>query len=617
MNELQQVDDPVVAAAQKIADKVANSRAVSAPPAQDATSKLKEFRDAEPNALAQNRLLFDWLNDDLKRKNLYHELEANQFPVLQFKSYLGSVSDRTWPNEDVYLLTGPQDIETALKHYSAQPYRDLGSGGKFMLGLDKGAGHTEQNRIAVAALRFDDDNEVKACAREGVRRALVLPQKERDGLFDLAEVAEDSALRYVELLFGFRDQAHGFLKRFMRGAYRRLTFQIIGRHFVADSGLPPDGSAETVQLKKDLEKEILLAKAAKLDESFREKKGLPKETVIARLAKAYGSGRNEEITMVALGLIAGTIGNVRAAVAIAIRDFFTPLDKHGPLIDQARRAARTNDEQLKTLLMNALVRNPPAAFLARTSTPLPDKRALTFKSNDRRTEPIPEGAHVLLAIGAAAASNETFVFGGPPNDGFLHRCIGERLAKPLILETLRSVLLLPGLSQVIDPASGLPRKLEKRWGVICERYPLRFQRDRLLNQQPLHVVLKIKEPVAQNAEKLTALTRGGAFIVQDALDDRKHVHFAWFMLVEGGTHLAMMTVYDGDFDAYVEHFATQVALFDEQLKLLEDAPPTPVRDHPKEFVEWIRKNNRTPMGGYFYSAYPLVSAAEIANTKTR
>jgi hypothetical protein len=75
----------------------------------------------------------------------------------------------------------------------------------------------------------------------------------------------------------------------------------------------------------------------------------------------------------------------------------------------------------------------------------------------------------------------------------------------------------------------------------------------------------------------------------------------------------MMTVYDGDFDAYVEHFATDVDLFDKQLELLEDAPPLPVREHPKEFVEWIRKNNKTPMGGYFYSAYPSVSVAQVRN----
>ena len=88
------------------------------------------------------------------------------------------------------------------------------------------------------------------------------------------------------------------------------------------------------------------------------------------------------------------------------------------------------------------------------------------------------------------------------------------------------------------------------------------------------------------------------------------------MLVENDDCLALSTVFDGDFDAYVEHFASKVPLFDEQFKYLEDAPPTPIAEHPKEFVEVIRRNDRTPLAGYFFSAYPTVSVAEIKNSTT-
>jgi hypothetical protein len=99
--------------------------------------------------------------------------------------------------------------------------------------------------------------------------------------------------------------------------------------------------------------------------------------------------------------------------------------------------------------------------------------------------------------------------------------------------------------------------------------------------------------------------------VERALMDARNVHFAWFGLVENETHLAMYTVYDGDFDAYVEHFALKVPLFDEQFRYLDGAPPTPIRLHPKEFVDMIRKYNREPLGGYFYSAYPQAGVAGI------
>jgi hypothetical protein len=250
---------------------------------------------------------------------------------------------------------------------------------------------------------------------------------------------------------------------------------------------------------------------------------------------------------------------------------------------------------------------PPAPFLARTAA-----REMHFGAREGADTVAPAGAHLLLAMGADTPVDADLVFGGASKDaGFPHSCVGRHLALPLIHETLHQVLRLPGLARDIDPATQRPKPLVKHWGAICESFPLRFQRDRRLNQQPLCVVLPIKAPVAENALKLQALTRAGAPVVERALMDAQNVHFAWFGLVENGTHLAMYTVYDGDFDAYVEHFALRVPLFDEQFKYLEGAPPTPIRLYPKEFVDMIRKYNRDPLGGYFYSAYPQVGVASI------
>jgi len=122
-----------------------------------------------------------------------------------------------------------------------------------------------------------------------------------------------------------------------------------------------------------------------------------------------------------------------------------------------------------------------------------------------------------------------------------------------------------------------------------------------------------EEPLG--AKVIAEVLREDRAVVEEALDKRKHVHSAYFMLVEGGTHLSMMTVYDGDFEAYVEHFAIDVPLFDEQLKYLKDAPPLPTSKYPKQFVEWIDKHNMPPFGGYFYSAYPTLTVADIENAK--
>jgi hypothetical protein len=565
-------------------------------------SKLKAFGD-EGDAIKKNGMLFGWLRDDYERAQLYDELRGAGFPVLQFKSLLRSSDHADWPNQDVYLLSNKEHVEMALKHCSVKPYQALDNGGRFMLGLESGGAHTEQNQIAVSALKFTQA-EIEKCAKRAFERASVLPLK--NPCFNLAtDLAEQAALRFIELLFGFGDLAYPYLQGAMRMAYAYLVFQIIGRHFVSDSGLPPTDTPEAKEVKERLKLEIRNAPT-----NHHKRPGEPEKTVIERLLCDYKDPRSEELAIVALGLIAGTIGNVCAAVSITMADFFAERGKRPPLIDEARLAARSPDgRDLKELIEGALVRNPPSPFLARTST----GERTGFKVKNDRCEPMPEGAHLVLALGAAA--DRGYIFGGSDPSDYPHHCIGQHLAWPLTLEIVRQVLLLPGLSQVIDPVSGKPEKLKKRWGAICYSYPMQFQRDRLLNLHPLHLVLPIKKPIKENAEKLLQLMQVGAPLIEEALNKKKHVHSAYFMLVENETHLSMMTVYDGDLDAYVEHFAIDVGLFDEQLQYLEDAPPTPTRLHPKEFVDWIKRHNRgaEPFGGYFYSAYPTTTVADVKN----
>ncbi|MGY4827126.1 hypothetical protein ACVNIS_00960 [Sphaerotilaceae bacterium SBD11-9] len=567
------------------------------------TVKLDEFR-GEADELRKNRLLFDWLSDDDKRAELYAELGAAGFPVLRFKSVLREGGRAPWPSEDVYLVSSRQHVSTALQRYSVKPYAHLDSGGRFMLGLERGLAHTEQHNVALRALVFSRP-EIEACIQIAVERALVLPLK--DHRFDLVtDVAEQAALRFVALLFGLPAQAHVELGAAMGAAYARLTFQIIGRHFVSDTGLPPEDSERSQRIKRDIENFVREA-ATRNDAGLVKARGVPQETVIGRLRAHYGSAADEPV-FVALGLMAGTIGNIKAAVAIAIDHFFRVTDgRDERLIDQATRAARQQDHAaLGALIGQALAVKPPAPFLARTA----DGKSGIALDGDAA---IPQGAHVLLALGAEA--NPKLMFGGNAHDAlYPHRCVGEHLAWPLIHETVFRVLRLPGLSRVIDPDTGKACPLEKRWGASCEHLPLLYQRDRRLNQQPLFVVLPIKHPIAENAARLKRLTEAGAYIIEEALADSRHVHFAWFSFVEGGTHLAMSTVYDGDFDAYVEYFALQVPLFDEQFQYLDVDMPRPISQYPKEFVDVIRRYNRAPLGGYFFSAYPQVRTAEVRMT---
>ena len=98
-------------------------------------------------------------------------------------------------------------------------------------------------------------------------------------------------------------------------------------------------------MEKRLDDEILLAAQATGEAPFR--KGAPKEPVIKKLWGDPGGFDPEMLKVIVTGLIAGTIGNVRVAVSIAIHDFFTRNDDQGrPLIDEARRAAREDGSKI-------------------------------------------------------------------------------------------------------------------------------------------------------------------------------------------------------------------------------------------------------------------------------
>jgi hypothetical protein len=147
----------------------------------------------------------------------------------------------------------------------------------------------------------------------------------------------------------------------------------------------------------------------------------------------------------------------------------------------------------------------------------------------------------------------------------------------------------------------------------CLHYPLRFDREKVRVQQPLIVMMRVKSPLPENAERLRRVVRSGAPRIEWALNNSRHVHFAWFEFLENDSVLALHTIYDGDFDAYIQHFALKVGdLFDQLFECIEGAPPLPVAENPNEFIEAIRRYNRAPLGGYFYSAYPKLECSRIA-----
>jgi cytochrome P450 len=580
-------------------------------------SKIEQFGQAE-SPFHANRMLFGWLTHDLRRVELYEELLHSKPAVLQFRSRAKLDQGSGKPpvfQQDVYLLTKRADVEAALKELSSAPYSALGSG-TFMLGLDQGLAHKSQREYARGAFDFRPEI-VEQLVAIASAIAAVLPFKQAE--FDLAAFAEQAALRFVALLFGFPPASVPVLEVTMQKAYRALLNEIIGRHFVSEPGAGPEGHLAMGALLTHVAGLIdqiatvpgrLPSVAAMLKGTLLENEA----TVLERLARKPGDYSGNELAVIVVGSIAGIIGNVQASVCNAVSEFY----RRGLDVTVAELARNNDRAKLAQYIMEALRLQPAAAFLPRSTKQdykLPGSGVV-----------LPANTQVLLAMGAATRdgladpdkfdptrpNDASLVFGHPSGDYYTHRCIGEHIGKPLITAIASRLFRLPGLSEALDQTSGEPIGLKKVWGTKCDSYPFRYARDVACTQQPLNVIMNIKTPVGEHAEALKKVIKYGAPLVERSLRDSKHVHFAWFVLLENDTKLALCTTYDGEFDAYLEHFASEVGdLFDKLFEHLQDPPPMPVKNHPKEFIATVRRYNARPVEGYFFSAYPQLSVSQI------
>jgi hypothetical protein len=573
----------------------------------------------------QNRLVLEWLGHDARRAELYAAIRLEPAGVLDVPSRARHDDDDILPaggaelSHRVMLVADPALVQQGLTDgvcFSNLPYRRLGSG-EFLLGLDPaqndGPLHAAQARLLKHAftppmLTVQNIQDIAAWSGRAATTTLL----GRD-TFDAALYAEHAALRFVQVLFGFATADLNLLADTLRTAYRAMTVQMLGRHFVTEPAAVPAGRAALARLAARcalLMQEYGLGRdhlgeGARWPDGLEEPGGgLPSfHRVLKTLAlQAEPLLDGQARAVLAVGTLAGTVHNIQAASCIALKHLLAD-----PALLAAARAAALkagpDGDPVAALWQDhiapALRANPPAPFLPRRM---------------RHPKPgLPTDADVVLCVGSATLTTlppsqaDAIVFGLDTGDAAagLHYCLGTQLAKAMASRIVGDLLRLPGLEEGLDATDGLPIGLEKRWGFACETYPLRYRRDRRVWQQPLNVLMRVRQPVDLHGEALRAVIRNGAPRIERLLRESRHVHFAWFEFLEDGHVLALHTVFDGDFEAYLQHFALQAGeLFDRLFEHLEDPPPKPVRDNPEAFVRNIMAHHRGPAEGYFFSAYP-------------
>ncbi len=579
-----------------------------------------------------NRKLLDWLSQDALRPELFRQLNRSHGGRLLFPSrdasprYCDQGLERPVPSADpgqktVELVTDRKRIEEILLNtegrYSNRVYTELG-GGSFMLALDPptAPAHAEQRRAYRESFPHDR-TQLRQLAHAACQSAAILAFRGPD--FDLVDFAEQAALRFVQMLMGYALKDYRLLELGLRAAYRALVYQVMERHFISDPVLIPEARAAMAKLQARTSA-LIDAYAAQDEDELRGCKYPERPAglapVLQKLGAMAGNLNGEQRASLAVGAAVGTVGNVQAAACIAVQALFAGQHQAwgASQFDALRFAALEEECSCPTkqyelwyqALCHSLRENPPIPYLPRIEI-------------DREGNKVGE---LLLALGGATAgrageyADDPLVWGLAPTAP--HWCLGQELAWPLIVEIVRHVMALPGLAQGLDPETGQVKGLERRHGFACESYPLTHRRDRHMAQTSLNVAMRIRAPVKDNVERVREVIRSGAPRIEQVLRESRHVHFAWFELIEADTVLVLHTVYDGPFGAYLQHFALQAGdLFDSLFQYMEDPPPMPVEKFPTEFAAHLLRYNRQPLQGYLFSAYPGAEVAQIIRNERR
>jgi hypothetical protein len=126
-------------------------------------------------------------------------------------------------------------------------------------------------------------------------------------------------------------------------------------------------------------------------------------------------------------------------------------------------------------------------------------------------------------------------------------------------------------------------------------------------QQPLNLWLPLKSP--GQAKALGAFLAANRDGFHQGVLGLRYVHFARFLMAPDGSHLLVITAFDGDFESYLMDFvATMAPLFTGVMQFIAGAPPLPVEKFPIEFMKFIKANNG--IGGII-PAYPQLTTLEI------
>lgn len=323
--------------------------------------------------------------------------------------------------------------------------------GPFMLGHDNSALNWRDKSVMRALLRWDDVPAIRAFAGRAAATALAAaPDRQR---IDIVQtVSRLVPLRVVQHCFGFPGPDDATMLRWSKATQADMFYNIADVPAIHEANVAAGN--EMRSWIRDF-----IAQRQPWSE-------LTAEDTVSRLLRLSAAGLSgldaEGVVSNVCGLLVGAVETISLCIVNATEQILLRPEIAAKAIAAAAADAATFD----SLVWEALRFNPETTFVVRVAA----EAAVLAPGSDHESAVAP-GRAIAVAIGSAMFDSGVFadpdVFMDRPPNTYIHmglgqhECLGRCVAAAVVPETIRQILMLPGIhllenaESTIDEAGGL------------------------------------------------------------------------------------------------------------------------------------------------------------------
>lgn len=393
-------------------------------------------------------------------------------PILASKGAKGMVflkGEKKIPN--IYLVTKYRDVQEVLDHnevFSVRPYADIMDatvGSPYMLGRERTSANEEKPDMHHAVDGRGNSVKVRAIVRHLAREAL--RNGAHNGEIDVVkEVSRAVPLGLNEQYFGLNGPSREALARWSRATQHAFFHNPFKDEKVA---------AASIQAGKEMRewigKSLIPARRRELANGRPANDAVSLVLALGDLHRQAGFSE-ERIVANIIGLLVGSVETTSAAVSQSLQF----LMNNPEILARAKAAAIAGDDALVSrYVWEALRFDPVNPWLGRYS----ESDYVLGRGTPYETL-IPKGSLVLASTESAMWDEEVFtnpssfdISRDPSKYMHLgygyHRCLGDDVSLVMVPETVKQILLLPGLRKGTAETA-----IDQKGGPFPESYVLKF-----------------------------------------------------------------------------------------------------------------------------------------------